>query len=108
MLNGPAAAQKRFAFNLEFSDTGKKYLLVVENAVFHGFENRQAPDPDAKLTMSVDDFKLMMFGFAKAADLIEEDKLALKGDVTALVEFNALFDQFNVFFPIVTPRPQGD
>ena len=107
-LNGPAAAQKRFAFNLEFSDTGREYLMIVENAVLHGFENRQDPDPDAKLTMSVDDFKLMMFGFVKVADLIEEDKLALKGDVIALVEFNALFDHFNVFFPIVTPRPQGD
>lgn len=72
------------------------------------FENRQAPDPDAKLTMSVDDFKLMMFGFAKAADLIEEDRLALKGDAIALAEFNAPCDHFNLFFQIVTPRFQDD
>jgi alkyl sulfatase BDS1-like metallo-beta-lactamase superfamily hydrolase len=45
-----------------------------------------------------------MAGLITVADLFSEDKLVIEGDLERLLEFTGLFDQFNPFFPIVTPR----
>ncbi|MBW2624053.1 MAG: MBL fold metallo-hydrolase [Deltaproteobacteria bacterium] len=103
-LNGPKAAGKSLAFNLFFTDIDQTYLMTVDNAVLNAFKNRQVRNPNAKLSMSSQDFKFMMFGLTKAADLITEGKLTLEGDAAAINDLMGLFDQFNRFFPIVTPR----
>ncbi|MBW1708511.1 MAG: MBL fold metallo-hydrolase [Deltaproteobacteria bacterium] len=103
-LNGPKAAEKRFAFNLDFTDIGKTYLMTVDNAVLNSFEDAQSPNPNAKLSMSSLDFKFMMLGHTKAENLMADGKLTLEGDATAFAEFAGLFDQFKRLFPIVTPR----
>jgi len=103
-LNGPKAEGKRLAFNLVFTDLAKPYLMTVENSVLNAFRNKQDPNPTAKLKMSSLDFKYLMTGLMTVADLFSEDRLVLEGDLEMLLEFAGLFDQFNPFFPIVTPR----
>ena len=103
-LNGPKAEGKMLSFNLCFSDTNENYLMTIQNAVLHVFQNRQMPEADATLKMSSNDFKSMMLGVAAPMDIIEAGKLDLEGNANALVEFSGLFDQFNWWFPIVTPR----
>ena len=103
-LNGPKSEGKTLAFNLSFTDIGKTYLMTVKNSVLHAFADKQDNSADAALTLSSMDFKNMMTGAVLPADLIEESKLALDGDMAALMAFAELFDQFNRWFPIVTPR----
>ena len=103
-LNGPKAAEARLVFNFHFTDLGENYLVTVENGVLNAFNDKEAPDPAAKLKLSSLDFKEMMTGHASAVDLVAEGKLDLEGDVAALGDFAGLFDQFNRVFPIVTPR----
>jgi alkyl sulfatase BDS1-like metallo-beta-lactamase superfamily hydrolase len=103
-LNGPKAEGKRLAFNLVFTDLEQPYLMTVENSVLNAFRNQQDSHQTAKLKLSSLDFKYLMTGLITAADLFTEDKLVLEGDLERLLEFAGLFDQFNPFFPIVTPR----
>ena len=46
----------------------------------------------------------MMMGLTDAMQLLEEKKLEIEGDLTAMVTLRELFDQFERRFPIVTPR----
>ena len=103
-LNGPKAEGKHFVINLVFTDREDPYLLTVENAVLHAFRDRQDAHPMVKLSLSSLDFKYLMAGLMTAADLISEGRLVVEGDLTKLVEFTGLLDQFDPFFPIVTPR----
>lgn len=103
-LNGPKAEGKHFVINLFFTDREDPYLLTVENAVLHAFRDRQDAHPMVKLSLSSLDFKYLMAGLMTAADLISEGRLVVEGDLTKLVEFTGLLDQFDPFFPIVTPR----
>lgn len=103
-LNGPKAAGKILSFNIIFTDSKETYLLTVKNAVLNVFSGKQDPKANARLSLSVQDFKYMMLGLAKSTDLISEGKLRLEGDMATLIDFTGLFDQFNRRFPIVTPR----
>lgn len=105
-LNGPKAAEKIMSINLEFTDIGQNWLMTLENAVLHAFPGRQDPAPTVTLRMSSIDFKLMMTGHAAAADLLGSGALEIQGDLAAMADFGGLFDQFDRFFPIVTPRNQ--
>jgi alkyl sulfatase BDS1-like metallo-beta-lactamase superfamily hydrolase len=103
-LNGPKAAEKRYAFNLVFRDLDAPYLMTVENGVLNAFGNRQDPNPTATLHLASLDFKRMMAGLVTAADLVAAGTLVMEGDIEALADFATLFDGFKRRFPIVTPR----
>jgi alkyl sulfatase BDS1-like metallo-beta-lactamase superfamily hydrolase len=105
-LNGPKAEGKRLILNLNFTDLSGPYLVTVENSVLNAFSNRQDPQAATKLTLSSLDFKYLMSGLVTAVDLISENRLKVEGDLSMLVDFANLFDQFNPFFPIVAPRQQ--
>jgi alkyl sulfatase BDS1-like metallo-beta-lactamase superfamily hydrolase len=103
-LNGPKAADKRFAFNIDFTDLNETYLMTVENAVLNAFPGRRAKDPTAALRLSSLNFKRLMIGAATAADLMTDGALTLEGDAKALADFIGLLDRFIRRFAIVTPR----
>jgi alkyl sulfatase BDS1-like metallo-beta-lactamase superfamily hydrolase len=103
-LNGPKAAGKRFAFNINFTDFDTPWLMTVENAVLNSFPGRQDPQPTTTLTLSQMDFKLLMTGLSPATDLMASGRLKLEGDMESLADFSGLLDQFNQHFPIVTSR----
>jgi alkyl sulfatase BDS1-like metallo-beta-lactamase superfamily hydrolase len=103
-LNGPEAADKRFAFNILFTDMDKPYLMTLGNGVLNAFCNKQDPNPTATLRLSSLDFKRMMASIAGADNLIANGALLLDGDKAAFDDFLQLFDEFNWRFPIVTPR----
>jgi alkyl sulfatase BDS1-like metallo-beta-lactamase superfamily hydrolase len=103
-LNGPKAEGRDLRLNLIFTDLGQGYLLIIKNSVLHAFQNKQDPEPTARMTLSSLDFKFLMGGLTTAAELIAAERLKPEGDLNGLLEFAALLDQFNPFFPIVTPR----
>ncbi len=103
-LNGERARDVSLAINLSFTDLTENWLLSVENGVLHGFPNRSAENPTAKLTLSSLDFKALMVGITDGMTLINEGKLEVEGDAGALAQLAELFDQFLRRYPIVTPR----
>ncbi len=103
-LNGERASGVNLAINLTFTDLNERWLLSIENGVLHGFPNRSAEAPTATLTLSSIDFKALMVGITDGMTLINDGKLTVDGDATALLQLSALFDQFLRRYPIVTPR----
>ena len=52
-LNGPKAAGKTIKLNVDFTDIGKQYSLVVENGVLN-YADKFVDTPDATLTLTKD------------------------------------------------------
>ena len=106
-LNAERANELVLNINLKFTDD-KPTLLTVENSVLHGFAGRQHEEPDASLTLSSLNFKLLMAGQKPPATLIDYGEMQIDGDIKTLAKMVSLFDQFDRRFPIVTPRPDWD
>jgi alkyl sulfatase BDS1-like metallo-beta-lactamase superfamily hydrolase len=103
-LNGPKAEGKDLRFQCTFPDLKKTYSLTVRNSVLHAFPDREDPTAPARLTLSGSDFKSLMAGLVTAAELIASGKMIAEGDLTVLMEFAGLLDDFDPFFPLVGPR----
>ncbi|MEW5251665.1 alkyl/aryl-sulfatase [Microbulbifer sp. 2201CG32-9] len=102
-LNGEKAADTEIFLNIDMTDSGQKYLLVVQNGVLHGYQDRHSDTPSASLALSSRDLRLMFGGLVGAPALIAKGRLKVSGNPLALVKFGRLFDQFDPNFNLVTP-----
>ncbi len=101
-LNGDKAGAKAITLNLDFTDTGERFLVWVENAVLHHAADRAAPDAlHVALTRSalVD----LVVGEATLEKALETGAVALDGAPGPLADLLALLDRFDFWFGIVTP-----
>jgi len=100
-LNGPKAAGKKIALNIDFTDLKKQYGLTVENAVLnHGAPLERA---DAKLTMSKATLDAIQLKETTLEKAIMDGSLKIEGRREAFAEFMGLLDTFPFWFNIVTP-----
>jgi len=104
-LNGPAAAGLHLRFNLEFPDVGKRYLLEASNGVLVHFEDRHDDDADASLVLDRATLDRVLLGAATLEDLVTSGDITVTGDAGALPQLLSMLDEFDFWFPIVTPRP---
>ena len=85
-LDGIAAADSALRINLNFTDSGVRYHLWIENAVLH--HRRVAADDvaeaDASLNLSQDFFLQMITGQAGVAALFSSDQVSIDGSALAL------------------------
>jgi alkyl sulfatase BDS1-like metallo-beta-lactamase superfamily hydrolase len=102
-LNGPRAADTRIAINVNFTDTGEQYRVVVENGVLNYAKGKQSPDPDATLTLSRTALDDVVLGAATMADKLAAGEATIDGNREKLAEFLSLLDTFEFWFNIVTP-----
>jgi alkyl sulfatase BDS1-like metallo-beta-lactamase superfamily hydrolase len=101
-LNGPKAAGKRIALNVNFIDLKKPYALVVENAVLNHFL-KPVEKADATISMTkatLDSIQLKEITIEQA---ITSGALKIDGRKEAFGEFLALLDTFPFWFNVVTP-----
>lgn len=101
-LNGPKAAGKKIAINVDFTDLGQTYALVVENGVLNYF-GKPVAEPDATLTLTKANLDRTQLGEATMDQLIASGEVKLVGQRQAWDEFVGLLDTFPFWFPIVTP-----
>ncbi len=100
-LNGPKAAGKKIALNIDFTDLKKRYGLTVENAVLnHGVPLASA---DATLTMSKATLDAIQLKETTLEKAIMDGSLKVEGRREAFAEFMGLLDTFPFWFNIVTP-----
>ena len=100
-LNGPKAAGKKIALNIDFTDLKKRYGLTVENAVLnHGVPLAAA---DATLTMSKATLDAIQLKETTLEKAIMDGSLKVEGRREAFAEFMGLLDTFPFWFNIVTP-----
>jgi alkyl sulfatase BDS1-like metallo-beta-lactamase superfamily hydrolase len=101
-LNGPKAAGKKIALNVDFTDLGEKYALVIENGVLN-YSKKQVAAPDATVTLSKATLDKIQLGEATADQLIKSGEMKLTGSRASFDEFFGLLDTFPFWFNIVTP-----
>ena len=104
-LNGPKAGGKHVVVNFKFSDSGRSYVLNLENSALTYVAGRLADQADVTLTLTRSALlKLLADAEPGSKNL---DGIKVEGDATKLLELAGLFDSFPGGFPIVEPKPQG-
>ncbi|GAS87066.1 alkyl/aryl-sulfatase [Mycolicibacterium brisbanense] len=101
-LNGPKAAGKKIALNVDFTDLKKQYGLTVENGVLN-YSDGLLPQSDATLKLTKATMNDIQLGKVKLADAISANNVALEGNRQSVDDFVGLLDTFNLWFNIVTP-----
>jgi len=102
-LNGPKAENKRFTFNVNFTDLKTNYTFDIKNAVFNYNDGLTASSPDATLIVDKVTFYLVMYGKLDVDQAIANGKLRITGDKEKFKEMLRLFDHFDLSINIVTP-----
>ncbi len=97
-LNGERAGAREIALNLRFTDTGERFLVTVENAVFHHYPGREAQGaPVVSLTRG----SLASLVIGEIA--LPHESVAIEGDAEPFAAFLSLLDRFDFWFEIVMP-----
>jgi len=102
-LNGPRAEGKTIKLNLDFPDTGDRYLLVVQYGVLQYHKGQQAKDADASLTMNRDTLNEIIGGKMKVEQGVTKGTIKLDGDSKKFEEFVSLLDTFDPWYQVVMP-----
>lgn len=102
-LNGEKAGARTFAINVHFTDSGRRFLLTVENAVMHHYERSVFGAADATLSLTRADFAELLIGSKTLGDLSASGHAHIAGKGSSVEELLALLDQFDLLFNIVEP-----
>ena len=102
-LNGPEAADDDISIHIEFTNSARDFSLRVKNGVLNYRADRVPDDPDVTLALSRPDFIKMLSQEVELPDLVKADRASVDGSLLKLRRFGQLFDEFEFWFPIVTP-----
>jgi alkyl sulfatase BDS1-like metallo-beta-lactamase superfamily hydrolase len=102
-LNGPDAADEDISLNLSFTDSGRDFSVRVARGVLNYRADSLAEEADISLVISRPDFIGLLSRTVTLRGLIGEDRVAVEGNPLTFATFAGLFDQFEFWFPIVTP-----
>ena len=102
-LNGPKAENKRFIFNVNFTDLKTNYTFNIKNGVFNYNESLTASSSDATLLVDKATFYLVMYGKLDVNQAIADGNLSITGNQEKFKEMLSLFDHFTLSVNIVTP-----
>jgi len=104
-FNGLRAPDLKTNVNLLVTDTSERYLLTIGNGVLIHTKNKQSSD--AALTLHIDRETLgkLTGGIATLDTAIADRRARIDGDRTQLDELLSCFDDFELWFNLVTPNP---
>jgi len=101
-LDGPKAAGKKLAINVDFTDLKKKYALVIENGVLN-WSHQQVAKPNASVSLTKPTLDKIQLGQSTASDLIKSGEIKLTGSQADFDQFFGLLVTYPFWFHIVTP-----
>ncbi|WP_076861029.1 alkyl/aryl-sulfatase [Bradyrhizobium mercantei] len=102
-LNGPKADGKKIVLNWEFSDTGERYVLNLDNSALTHVAGRKAKEADASLTLDRATMIEVMQQKMKMPEAVDAGHVRVDGNSAKLLELFELFDEFDMKFNIVEP-----
>ena len=101
-LNGPKAAGKVIKLNVDLTDIGKTYSLIVENGVLN-YSQKPVDGADAHLTLTKDTLDNIQLKQITIDQAMESGSIKIDGKKEAFTDFLGLLDTFPFWFNIVTP-----
>lgn len=102
-LKGPEVGDKHITLNLDFTDLKQKYTLEMVNGVLNHTEGMQAKDADATITLTRDTLNNIMLKQTTLKDAVSKGDVKINGNEGKLEELMSYMDNFDFWFPIVTP-----
>lgn len=102
-VNAKRAESDAFKINFTFTDEGREYLVELSNATLTNIEGVTVQDADLSLTISREDWTLVILKQVALSDLLASGKASFAGDIRILNQLFSLLDEFPFWFNIVTP-----
>ena len=102
-VNAKRAESDAFKINFMFTDEGREYLVELSNATLTNIEGVTVQDADLSLTISREDWTLVILKQVALRDLLASGKASFAGDIGILNQLFSLLDEFPFWFNIVTP-----
>ena len=102
-LNGPEASGQRIAIGFEFTDSGDRYVLYVENGVMRHRTVEEMPGVDTTVSLNRPSFIALMMAGLPVTALTATGAVDIEGDQDALRRVLSLLDDFEFWSDIVTP-----
>ncbi|MGH8806953.1 MAG: alkyl/aryl-sulfatase [Noviherbaspirillum sp.] len=103
-LNGSKAEGKQLSLNWNFSDSGKRYWLNLENSALTYLADTADPKANATLTLTRETLDAILLGRLPFKQAAAEGKLKLEGDGSKLIELFGMLDNFTPKFEIIAPN----
>ena len=101
--NAGKAGEATARLNFDFSDTGEKVFVQLENGVLNHTADMQADDADVTLTLTREALNGIILGEEKLDAAVSGGDVKLTGDQGKLTEVVSYLDTFPFWFNIVTP-----
>jgi alkyl sulfatase BDS1-like metallo-beta-lactamase superfamily hydrolase len=102
-VNAKRAESDAFKINFTFTDEGREYLVELSNATLTNIEGVTVQDADLSLTISRENWTLVILKQVALSDLLASGKASFAGDIRILNQLFSLLDEFPFWFNIVTP-----
>ncbi|MFJ4387182.1 alkyl/aryl-sulfatase [Pseudomonas sp. NPDC089408] len=102
-LKGPEVAEKHITLNLDFTDLKQQYTLEMVNGVLNHTEGMQAKNADASISLTRDTLNKLMLKETTLKDATTAGSVKIDGAEGKLEELMSYMDNFEFWFPIVTP-----
>ncbi|MCY1536122.1 putative alkyl/aryl-sulfatase YjcS [compost metagenome] len=104
-LNASKAEGRHIVINWNFSDSGKRYLLNLENSALTYSAERGASNADATLTLTRPTLDAILTQQLSPKQAIESGQLKIEGNPKAFGDLLGLLDSFSPNFEIILPNP---
>ena len=101
-LNAERAEGKTLTLNMDFTDTGLKYVLGLGNSAFNYTSGALVDDADATLHITRTAMDALILG-ADVTDKFANGEISIEGNAEAMGEIFGLLDDPDPAFNIVTP-----
>ena len=102
-LNGPKAEGKHIVINWNFTDTGDKYVLNLENSALTYTAGKLSDKADVTVTSQRATFNSILTGATTFEKEFAAKNITIEGDATKLSELMGMMDSFSPAFNIVIP-----
>ena len=103
-LNGPKAEGKHIVLNWNFTDTGERFVLNLENSALTYTEGALAATADASFTLDRGTLDEVIAKTTTFPAAVAAGRITFTGNPMRLAELMGLMDEFPRMFEIVEPR----
>jgi len=102
-LNSEKAEGKKLVINWNFTDTGEKFILNLENSALTYVSGKLSSNADATLSLKRTTLNSVMAGDTTFLKEIAGGSIKLDGNPLKLAELQGMIDEVTASFNIVTP-----
>ena len=103
-MDGHRAAESPLVLAWDFTDSGEKWTLRVDNGALSSVRGRISDDAQATVTTTRETLNSLILQEIDPMEAFSSGAIAIEGDGMALAGFLGLLEEPDARFPIVTPR----